>query len=257
MTASPRIVITVAVAALAADPERAARKNELYAAAVRRHGGRPILLDAATNLAERRRALDAMDGLLLSGGADLDPARYGAAVAGSQAVQPARDELEAETWAAAERQGLPVLGICRGLQAINVFLGGWLVQHVGGHDGPAFGDGPAAEHALRVVPGTRLARILFPTNVGGGVVRVNSYHHQGVTADGLAPGLVASAWATSPSGDLVEGIEASDGRLVLGVQCHPERAESTPPAFERVFRVFVDAARGAVGGRDRDRELNR
>ena len=65
----------------------------------------------------------------------------------------------------------------------------------------------------------------------------------------LAPGLVASAWAGSPAGDLVEGLEAADGRFVIGVQCHPERTESTPPAFERLFAVFVDAARGPLSRR--------
>ncbi len=73
---------------------------------------------------------------------------------------------------------------------------------------------------------------------------VNSYHHQAVRGTDLAPGLVANAWAGSPDGDLVEGLEAADGRFVIGVQCHPERPESTPPAFERLFAVFVDAARG-------------
>jgi putative glutamine amidotransferase len=78
---------------------------------------------------------------------------------------------------------------------------------------------------------------------------VNSYHHQAVRASDLALGLVASAWASSPAGDLVEGLEAADGRFVFGVQCHPERTESTPPAFERLFGVFVDAARGPADRR--------
>ena len=104
-------------------------------------------------------------------------------------------------------------------------------------------------HPVRVAPGTRLARILFPTNAGGGVLRVNSYHHQAVRASDLATGLVANAWASSPAGDLVEGLEAADGRFVFGLQCHPERSESTPAAFERLFRVFVDAARGPVDRR--------
>ena len=65
----------------------------------------------------------------------------------------------------------------------------------------------------------------------------------------LAPGLVANAWASSPAGDLVEGLEAADGRFVFGLQCHPERSESTPAAFERLFRVFVDAARGPADRR--------
>ena len=247
--ASPNIVVTVATAARQAEPEVARRKNERYAAGVARQGARPILLDATSSAAERAAAFAAMDGLLLSGGADLDPSRYGRSNQGSTAVEPDRDALEAEAWTAAQAGGLPVLGLCRGFQAINVLSGGTLLQDVDGHAGPSWGHGPAATHPLRVAPGTRLARILFPTNARGGVVQVNSYHHQAVRAADLAPGLVASAWATSPAGDLVEGLEAADGRFVIGVQCHPERTESTPPAFERLFGVFVDAARGPLSRR--------
>jgi gamma-glutamyl-gamma-aminobutyrate hydrolase PuuD len=120
---------------------------------------------------------------------------------------------------------------------------------VDGHRGASWGHGAAASHPLRVAPGTRLARILFPTNVRGGVLEVNSYHHQAVRPADLAPGLVANAWASSPAGDLVEGLEAADGRFVMAVQSHPERTESTPSAFERLFAVFVDAARGPARGR--------
>ena len=246
---APRILVTVAVAARQAVPELAARKIALYAAAVTRQGGAPIAIDATTGAVERAEAFGSMDGLLLSGGADLDPARYGQPSRASTSVEADRDDLEAEAWGAAQARGLPVLGVCRGFQAINVFSGGTLVQHVDGHAGPAYGAGPAKTHPLRVAPGTRLARILFPTNAGGGVVRVNSYHHQAIRAADLAPGLVADAWASSPAGDLVEGLEAADGRFVFGVQCHPERTESTPDAFERLFGVFVDAARGPADRR--------
>ena len=174
----------------------------------------------------------------------MDPARYGRAIAGSVATEPERDALEHEAWTAASARGVPILGVCRGMQAINVFSGGTLVQHVDAHAGPGWGVGPAATHPLRLAPGSRLARILFPTNARGGVVTVNSYHHQGVRAADLAPGLVANAFASSEAGDLVEGLEAADGRFLIGVQCHPERTESTPPAFARLFSVFVDAARG-------------
>src|SRR5207245_5197150 len=182
-----------------------------------------------------------MDGLMISGGADLDPARYGRPNEGSKSLEPGRDELEWQAWSAAGERKIPVLGICRGFQAINAFCGGTLVQHLDGHIGAAWGKGPAKEHPLRIVSGTRLARILFPTNVRGGVVRVNSYHHQGVRAADLAPGLLANAWASSPAGDLVEGFEATGAgsRFVMGVQCHPERTESTPDAFGRVFSLLV------------------
>jgi len=243
-SSAPRIVLTVATIADKADPDNARRKNELYAASLTRQGAEPIVLDATSAPADRAAAFAAMDGLLLSGGADVEPSRYGRAARGATDIEPSRDALEAEAWAAAQERGLPVLGICRGFQAINVFSGGALLQHVDGHIGASWGHGAATTHPLRVSPGTRLARILFPTNARGGVLTVNTYHHQAVRAADLAPGLVANAWASSPAGDLVEGLEASDGRFVIGVQSHPERTESTPSAFERLFAVFVDAARG-------------
>lgn len=246
---APRIVVTVAVADRQPEPEIAARRNALYAATITRHGGEPVVLDATTEPAARAEAFATMDGLLMSGGADLHPERYGQLSRGSTTIEPDRDALEHEAWSAAQARALPVLGICRGFQAINAFSGGTLLQHVDGHQGPRWGKGPALTHPLRVAPGTRLARILFPTNAGGGVLRVNSYHHQAVRASDLAPGLVASAWSSSPAGELVEGLEAADGRFVFGLQCHPERVESTPPAFERLFAVFVDAARGPADRR--------
>jgi putative glutamine amidotransferase len=244
--AAPQIVVTLAPSAGQPDAEIAQRRNALYAASLVRHGAQPILLDETSTEADRTSAFAAMDALLLSGGADVDPGRYGRPVQGATAVQPGRDALEAEAWAASQARALPVLGICRGFQAINVFSGGTLLQHVDGHAGASWGHGPAKTHPLRVAPGTRLARILFPTNARGGVLEVNTYHHQGVRAGDLAPSLVANAWASSPAGDLVEGLEAADGRFVIGVQAHPERTESTPAAFERLFAVFVDAARGPL-----------
>ena len=232
------------VAAAQAEPEIAQRKNLLYADGVRRHGADAVLLDATAPAEARSTALAEMDGLVLTGGTDLDPELYGRPNLGSREIEPDRDALEAQAWAVADARGVPVLGICRGFQAINVFSGGTLVQDLGGHAGAGWGHGPAATHPIRLVPGTRLARILFPTNVRGGVLTVNTYHHQAVARGDLAPGLVASAWASSAVGDIVEAFETTGGRLVFGVQCHPERTESTPAAFERLWRVFVDACRG-------------
>ncbi len=246
---APRIVVTVADPSAQTDPVLAARKNDLYAAALARHGAEPVLVHAGLGETARTAALEAMEGLLLSGGSDLDPARYGRPNQASHGVDPQRDALEAAAWEAAGARALPVLGVCRGLQAINVFSGGTLVQDVDGHAGPAWGSGPARTHPLRVEPGTRLARILFPTNVRGGVVTVNTYHHQAIGPTGLAAGLVPNARAASPAGELIEGIETRDGRFVLGLQCHPERTESTPKAFERLFGFFVDAARGPAARR--------
>lgn len=245
-TPAPRIAITVA--ANARDSSSQARRAALYAEAVRRAGGAPILIDATSSRAERDRLFGSMDGLLLSGGADMDPARYGQEPGGVRDVEPDRDELESEAWAWAADRALPVLGICRGFQAINVFAGGSLVQHVDGHEGPAFGEGPAHTHVARLVPGSRLAGLLADGIDDNGSIVVNSYHHQAVATEGLAPGLRASAWLDDPAGPLIEGIEAAGDRFVVGVQCHPERRESTPPAFERLFRAFVDAAAGAIVG---------
>ncbi len=241
--------MTVAEAARQLEPGVALRKNQLYADAVARHGATPIVLDASTPAVDRRTAFGAMDGLLLSGGADIEPTRYGHPDQGSTGIEPDRDALEADAWAAAQARGVPVIGICRGFQAINVLSGGTLLQHVEGHAGPSWGHGPATTHPLRLAPGTRLARVLVPTNARAGVLQVNSYHHQAIRPADLGPGLVASAWASSPAGDLVEGLEAADGRFLIGIQCHPERTESTPAAFERLFAVFVDAARGPLSRR--------
>jgi gamma-glutamyl-gamma-aminobutyrate hydrolase PuuD len=227
------VVVTVA--------DRADPRSARYAEAIARHGGQPILVTGGDRAAERAAALGSMAGLLLAGGTDIDPARYGGRPGTGVDPDPARDELEAEAWAAAEERQLPILGICRGFQAINVFSGGKLLSDVGGHRGTS--------HPLRVAPGTRLARILFPTNSRGGVVEVNSSHHQGVRPADLAPGLVASGTSSSPAGELVEALETRAGRFVVGVQSHPERTESTPPAFERLFAVFVDASRGAATSR--------
>ena len=96
----------------------------------------------------------------------------------------------------------------------------------------------SVREALRVEAGSRLAGLVG----SDGPLVVNSYHHQGIRPHDLAPGLVASAWADSSAGPLIEGLEAGDGRFVIGVQSHPERTESTPAAFERLFAAFVRAS---------------
>lgn len=238
---APLIVVTVADHALSSDPALAARKNELYAAGIRRHGGEPVLVSTATPAAERDRKFAAMDGLLLTGGADIDPALYGEPLNGATDVDRARDELELAAWRESERRLVPVFGICRGLQAINVFAGGRLIGDVPGHAGTPYGSGPAHTHALAVDPAGLIGRA-----VGGASLTVNTYHHQAIAADGLAPGLRPNAWADSESGRLVEGFEAQDGRWIVGIQCHPERTESTPVELEAVWHAFVEAASGSA-----------
>jgi len=239
----PRIVVTVQAPAAAYDPVLAHRKNARYAEALRAHGGVPILLDETSDGPARAEAWGVMDGLLLTGGADVGPERYGQAVAGAIEVEAGRDHLEAEAFAAARARGRPVLGICRGLQVVNVLMGGSLVQHVEGHGSPAYGSGPANRHRLTVAPGSRLAAILDPT-AAGAPLSVNTYHHQAVRPADLAPGLVASAASHSRIGPLVEGLESAEGSgFLVAVQCHPERTESTPAAFARLWSAFVAACR--------------
>jgi gamma-glutamyl-gamma-aminobutyrate hydrolase PuuD len=240
---TPRIVVTVASPQRRADPELAIRKNERYAEGVRRHGGEPFLLDASASADVRERAFAMMDGLLLSGGADIHPARYGEPILGSREIEPDRDELEAAAWDAAERRGVPVLGICRGFQAINVFAGGSLLQDVPGHEGPGWGTGAAAMHLVRVEPESRLGALL------PAAANVNTYHHQAVRPQDVASSLIASAWAESPIGEVVEAVEGRDDRFVVGVQCHPERTEFSPPEFERLWSAFVNACRESVAGK--------
>jgi putative glutamine amidotransferase len=239
----PRIVVTLAVAADQSDPGIAERKNALYVDAVMRHGATAIPLDAASTDQNRGAAFASMDGLLISGGPDLHPDRYGRPNEGSREIELHRDELEAAAWTIAEARGVPVLGICRGLQAMNAFAGGTLLQDVDGHAGDGWGHGPALTHPIRLVPGTATARILDPGASGAELV-VNTYHHQGVRTEDLAPGYTATAFADSEAGPLVEAFEGPRiGPWRMAVQCHPERTESTPKAFEALFAAFVEACR--------------
>jgi putative glutamine amidotransferase len=250
---APLIVITVGDPALSSDPALTERKHQLYCDAVARHGGNPALLTTATPPAERERLLAAMRGLLLSGGADIDPALYGEKAEGASGMDPARDQLELEAWRVAARRSVPVLGICRGMQAINVFSGGKLLQDVPTHGGVAYGQGPTSLHPLQIDPTSELGRLIAaaaPDGVAGGdetddtlELDVNTFHHQAVTPDLLAAGLRATAWASSEAGRLVEGLERSDGdQWVMAIQCHPERTDSTPLAFESLFGAFVKAS---------------
>jgi putative glutamine amidotransferase len=239
----PRIVVTLH------GPEQAAREEptwasfEPYLDAVRRAGGEPVPLDPTTSDPERAAALDAMDGLLLPGGADLDPALYGEEAHPSVMVEAARDDLERAAWAAARARRVPIFGVCRGFQAINVFSGGTLAQHLEGHDSLTHAPEP---HPLHLDPASRLAAILGDSDP---LLRteVNSYHHQAVRPADLAPGLTASATAPHADGDLVEALESADpSEWLVGVQFHPERTEFIGPEFERLWRAFVEAAGGTT-----------
>ena len=239
----PRIVVTLHGPEQASLEEPTWATFERYLDAVQRAGGDPIPVDPTSSQADREQAFAEMDGLLLPGGADLDPRLYGEEPQPSVHVEADRDELEREAWAAATERGVPVLGVCRGMQAINVFSGGSLTQHVDGHDDPT---AAPTGHRLNLAHRSRLAKIL-----GDGTplatTFVNSYHHQAIRPEDLAQPLVAVGVAPHDDGPLIEALESEDSdRWLIGVQCHPERDDLIGPEFERLWRAFVDAARSAA-----------
>ena len=235
----PCIVVTLANPERAADPAIVTMKNARYLDALERAGAAPLALDERDPAPRRAEAWAAMDGLLLSGGADLDPSRYGESASGTRGIEPGRDALDDEAFRAALDAEVPVLGVCRGLQAINVFAGGSLVQHVDGHESEAYPSPAVTRHRLDLSGGSRLAVILGETDD----LEVNSYHHQAITPERLGPGLRIAATAHhTGAGQLVEAVESADpDRWLVGVQCHPERTESSPPVFERLWAAFVAA----------------
>jgi putative glutamine amidotransferase len=194
-------------------------------------------------------SLDGVAGLLLPGGCDIHPRWWDEDEALHRTAEPdnARDELEIPLTREAWRRGLPILGICRGEQLLNVAMGGSLIQDITDHCGLAEhlhrrGTPEEADEAHRVAiaPDSRLARL-----VGSPEVTVNSRHHQAVLR--VAPGLRAVAWFRDPERgvELVEGIEAEDGRWAVGVQWHPENLvrvdNGTGKAALGIFRGFVQA----------------
>ena len=183
------------------------------------------------------------DGVVLGGGLDVHPARYGREVLadGSVELDQDRDTTDFAVFELARRESLPTLGICRGMQVVNVALGGTLVQNIPTerpseieHLVPEKKD-DRRDHTVEIQPGTRLARI-----ASGAQIEVNSRHHQGV--DRPAPGLRVSAVA--PDG-LVEAIE-SDGPWLVAVQWHPENLLEDPVS-RRLFGDFARAAREHAG----------
>jgi putative glutamine amidotransferase len=195
-----------------------------------------------------RGVFDALDGVFLPGGADIDPVSYGTDPHPlCDKTDPERDRVELllARWAMAE--GKPVLGVCRGMQLINVAAGGTLYQDLAEqrpgsikHDYfPYAGKGFTRDflaHPVRVAPDTRLARLF-----GSGELQVNSMHHQGVKT--LGAGLRETA--TSPDG-LVEALETDGDAYVFAVQWHPEALTDHDTHSREMFRDFVDAARGRV-----------
>jgi putative glutamine amidotransferase len=202
-----------------------------YVRALTRSGAIPVVLPPlAIELVPA--LLAPLSGICLSGGPDIDPAAYGATR--HEELGPTEPDLDAFELAVARQAdaaGLPILGICRGAQTLNVARGGSLIQHLPDHRQTT--PGWKVAHEVAVEPGSRLARVL-----GADAVSVNSFHHQAV--ERLGDGLRAVAWA--PDGT-VEGIEGADGRFVLGVQWHAETLDEVELSQARLFGALVDAAR--------------
>ena len=200
-----------------------------YVHAIERAGGRPLLVPPSHEAVSE--TLDALDGILFSGGSDMDPAAYGAdAHPETTGVRPDRDRAELALLTAALERDMPVLAVCRGSQIMNVARGGDLIQHlpdVVGHDQHKHAAGEFSDHGVRVVPETLLGRLV------GEHAPVKSHHHQGYGR--LGAGLRASAWADDGT---PEALEDPAKRFALGVLWHPEEGED-----DALFAALVVAAR--------------
>ena len=201
-----------------------------YVTAVREAGGVAVLLPPGED--DPLAVLDAVDGIVLAGGGDIDPAEYGeAAHPATDEIRPDRDAQELALGRAALERDIPVLGICRGMQVLTVAAGGRLEQHLPdavGHTDHSGKDGQYPRHAVRLDPDSLAGRLL------GEAADVPSYHHQGVTSAGS---LRVSGWAHDDTIEAVEAPAGSSLRFCLGVLWHPEQSED-----RRLLRALVDAA---------------
>jgi putative glutamine amidotransferase len=199
-----------------------------YVRQVSAAGGVPVVLPP---LAGDVEVLNRLDALVLAGGADVDPARYGAERAPrTGAAQPHRDDAELALLAAALERDLPVVAVCRGLQVLAVLRGGTLVQHlpdVVGSDVHVPAPGVYGDNRVRIAPGSRLAALV------GDEATWACHHHQAV--ERLGDGLTAVAWADDGT---IEAAELDGARFVIGVQGHPEVGDDV-----RLFAGLVAAAR--------------
>ena len=224
---------------------RAAMLPYVYVDAVRRSGGRAVMLPPGGDDQEASATIASLDGLVVAGGPDIDPVRYGASRhPRTQAPATLRDAWDLAVTSHALRLGVPLLAICRGMQVLNVCRGGTLHQHLpdlvghGRHDGPPNGFGL---HQVRISPDSTLATILPEDDF----IEVPTHHHQAVNL--LGDGLKAVAWEEDGT---VEAVEAGPSELdgfpgfVLGVQWHPEQG-SDPRLFTAL--VATAAARAEYG----------
>jgi len=213
--------------------QRATLLPQTYVDAVASVGGVPVLLPPMPGV---QAAVERLDGLIISGGPDVEPDRYGQERdPHTKVVRPDRDAAELALFEGALKVGLPVLGVCRGMQLMNVALGGTLIQHlpdVVGHDGHSPVPNGMGEHKVQIGDSGCLAAIIGPGNVV-----VPTHHHQGI--DRLADGLIPTAWAED---GMIEAFELDAGThpFAIAVQWHPEASTE-----HDLFRALVQAASGA------------
>jgi putative glutamine amidotransferase len=200
-------------------------------------GGEPVVLTPENTSERPAEQVDRLDGLFLPGGGDVHPRYFGQQLDGADPtdIHVDRDELELSLAQAALAADIPILGVCRGLQVLNIVAGGSLLQHVEGHQSPREG---AIFHPVDVQPNTLLARVLG----ADGSLITNTYHHQAVTNLVLAPDFRASAH-TIQGPPLLEAFESPGHRWVLAVQWHPERFFELDPIHRRLFIEFILATR--------------
>jgi putative glutamine amidotransferase len=225
------------------EPQILSTLNQAYPAAIEANGGKPLLLCLKPGLAAQKEAIGQIDGLLLPGGGDIDPAFYGEnPMGGLIGVSRARDEGEFTLLQGARARHLPVLGICRGLQLITVAYGGALWQDVaaqkpGAHRHDFHGNDLAHDypaHPIQIAPGSRLHSI-----VGEKLIEVNSLHHQAIKRMGA--GLVATAVAAD---GVIEAIEIAKESFFVAVQWHPEEMYLRNDPAHRLFAAFIEACTG-------------
>lgn len=242
----PLIAVTAAITPDSRGFERAS-VNLTYLRAVERAGGVPVVLAPGMDQDDLSEALARCSGLMLTGGGDVDPAHYNQerhpSVVGVSAL---RDALEFEALTVAAERDMPVLAICRGMQVLNVWAGGALIQDIpsairGACDHSVQQPRESAAHGVALEPGCRAAAIL-----GGNSIGVNSRHHQALDPTRLGRELQVTGRA--PDG-VIETVEVAGERFVLGIQWHPEdMASATEDTPERgqaraLFSAFLDAAR--------------
>lgn len=220
--------------------------NAAYVRAVLRAGGIPLILSPLIAPAHTARLLDAIDGLVLSGGEDVDPAHYGHVPhPGLGSVDPSRDASELALFREARARGMPVLAICRGIQLVNVALGGTLWQDIPSERPGAIPHAQGADrdqrtHPVELTPGSRLALALGATRCD-----VNSFHHQSIRD--VAPGLLVTGVA--PDGE-IEGVESPpEDAWLLAVQWHPEEFHHHGAAPDHgLFEALLEELRGRASG---------